>query len=123
MQKNEKKTELWAGQGFNVDRPNDERSKGRDCRISPISEPECSRFVGRAGNGKNISFRAALTGGIISQLKEVVAEQLAEADEYIEWHQKCIDRYQRKSEQLRARSAALDKLQELNDLSPPESDN
>jgi len=53
---------------------------------------------------------AVVTGGILSQLIESVAEQLAESDECIEW-------YQRRSQQLQSRLDELRRLKVLNDES------
>ena len=65
---------------------------------------------------ENSNIGRVITGGILSQLIDVVAEQLAEAED-------CVELYQKRAEKLRETLGELEQLKGLNDRDPPESDN
>ena len=76
-----------ARQKLNVDSPNDKGRQGGNREVGQVVELECAGLIGGVGYRQDQSVRAAITGGILSQLIEDAAEQLAEARACIEWYE------------------------------------
>ena len=111
-----KESSSWRGEDRRYICQADPLRKGGVKVSSSVDGPISSGVPRTDWEGQNSNFGRIITGGILSQLIEVVAEQLAEAEDCIEW-------YQNRAEGLRNRLEELEELKQLNDKDPSDSDN